>query len=176
MKHFSFPAQFKALYDKSVSLYVSGKRGADTFFNAEEKAFLAANGITPQHMYDYAEDHNGYDGEPGLEQALGIELVRRDYFLNAQGGRGSTAVLDDAKLPAKDDAVHGIAWLPRLLPKARAKLRGELPASLMYCCGGDRKFFKEHDIVPHEFLNLVWRHEKDDGAIVAWVVRRSSGK
>jgi hypothetical protein len=55
MKHFDFPAQFKALYDKAVSLYASGKQGADTFFNAEEKAFLAANGLTPQHMYDYAD-------------------------------------------------------------------------------------------------------------------------
>ena len=173
MKHFSFPAQFKALYDKAVSLYAAGKRGADTFFNPEEKAFLAANGITPQHLYDYAEDHNGYEGEPGFEHALGIELVRRDYFLNAQGGRPSPTVLDDGKLPAKTDTVKGIAWLPRLLPKARAKLRGELPASLMYGCGGDRRFFKEHDILPHEFLNLVWRHEKDDGPIVDWVVRRS---
>jgi hypothetical protein len=176
MKHFSFPTQFKALYDKAVSLYAAGKQGADTFFNADEKAFLAANGITPQHVYDYAEDHNGYGGEPGFEQALGIELVRRDYFLNAQNGRASSTVLDEGKLPAKADAVRGIAWLPRLLPKARAKLRGELPASLMYCCGGDRRFFKEHDILPQEFLNLVWRHENDDAAIVDWVVRRSGGK
>jgi hypothetical protein len=72
--------------------------------------------------------------------------------------------------------VRGIAWLPRLLPKARAKLRGELPESLMYSCGGDRGFFKEHDIQPGEFLNLVWRHETDDAAIVEWVVGRSSAK
>ena len=176
MKHFDFPHQFRTVYDKAVSLYAGGQRGADTFFTADEKAFLAANGITPQHLYDYAEDHNGYDGEPGLLQALGIELVRRDYFLNAQGGRPSTVVLDETTLPAKADAVKGIAWLPRLLPKARAKLRGELPPSLMYCCGGDRRFFKEHDILPAEFLALVWRHEKDDGAIVDWVVRRTGKK
>lgn len=176
MKHFDFPRQFRALYDKAVSLYAQGKRGADTFFTAEEKRFLAANGITPQHLYDYAEDHHGYDGEPGFEQALGIELVRRDYFLNAQHGRASSTVLDESTLPAKTDAVRGIAWLPRLLPKARAKLRGELPSSLMYCCGGDRKFFKEHDILPAEFLALVWRHEKDDNAIVAWVAQRSQAR
>ena len=131
MKHFNFPSQFRDLYEKAVALYAGGKRGADTFFTAEESRFLSDNGITPQHMYDYAEDHNGYDGEPGLEHALGIELVRRDYFLNVQGGRPSSASLDDSKLPAKTDAVRGIAWLPRLFPKARAKLRGELPASLM---------------------------------------------
>ena len=174
MKHFTFPQRFQSLYEKAVGLYKEGRRGADSFFGPEETEFLAANGITPQHMYDYAEDHNGYEGEPGLLQALGIELVRRDYFLNAQGGRASTSTLDETTLPAKADAVRGIAWLPRILPKARAKLRGELPPSLMYCCGGDRKFLKEHDIVPAEFLAIVWRHERDDAAIIDWVARRSS--
>jgi hypothetical protein len=42
----------------------------------------------------------------------------------------------------------------------------------MYCCGGDRRFFKAHDIHPAEFLSLVWRHERNDTAIVEWVVRR----
>ena len=59
------------------------------------------------------------------------------------------------------------------LPKARAKLRGELPPSLMYSCGGDRRFFKEHDILPAEFLNLVWRLDSDE-AIVDWVLRRKA--
>ncbi|MGH7958133.1 MAG: DUF5069 domain-containing protein [Opitutaceae bacterium] len=176
MKNFNFPHQFQAVYDKAVSLYKDGRRGADTFFTAGEKRFLAANGITPQHLYDYAEDHNGYDGEPGLLLALGIEHVRRDYFLNAQGGRTSPTTLDETKLPAKDETVRGIAWLPRLLPKARAKLRGELPPSLMYCCAGDRKFFQEHDILPAEFLSLLWRNEKNDTSIVDWVVRRSTAR
>ena len=176
MKHFNFPLRFRELYERAVALYAEGKRGADSFFTAEEKQFLAANGITPQHMYDYAEDHNGYEGEPGLEQALGIELVRRDYFLNVQGGRASAARLDEGNLPAKTEEVRGIAWLPRLLPKARAKLRGELPPSLMYCCGGDRRFFKERDILPAEFLAVVWRNEKNDSAIVDWVERRSAAK
>jgi hypothetical protein len=174
MKHFEFPDRFRTVYEKAVALYAAGKRGADTFFDRDDKAFLAANGISPQHLYDYAEDHHGYEGQPGLLHALAIELVRRDYFLNVQAGRSSGVTLDDSKLPAKTDAVRGIAWLPRLLPKARAKLRGELPPSLMYCCGGDRKFFKEHDIVPSEFLALVWRHENDEAAIVDWVVRRSA--
>jgi hypothetical protein len=176
MKHYDFPFQFRKLYEKAVSRFAQSHRGADTYFTDEEKAFLAANGITPQTMYDYAEDHNGYNGEPGFEHALAIETVRRDYFLNAQGGRASPTVLDAAKLPAKTDAVRGIAWLPRLFPKALAKLRGELPPSLMYCCGGDRSFFKEHDILPAEFLSLVWRHEKDGGAVVEWVAQRRGAK
>lgn len=173
MKHYDFVQKFHALYDKAAALYAKGQRDAQTFFAADEQPWLAANGLTAQHLYDYAEDQNN-QGEPGYDNALAIEMVRRDYFLNVQGGKPSAAVLDESKMPGKADAIKGIAWLPRILPKARAKLRGELPASLMYCCGGDRNFFKTHDIQPAEFLSLVWRHERDDAAIVDWVVRRSA--
>lgn len=173
MQHYDFPARFRALYDLAVALYAKGQRGADTFFDAGQRAWLAANGLTPQHLYDYAEDHHTYGGEPGPEQALAIETVRRDYFINVQHGRASSAVLDESTLPAKTDAIRGIEWLPRIIPKTKAKLRGELPLSLMYCCGGDRRFFKAHDILPAEFLALVWRHEHNDDAIVDWVVRRA---
>ena len=174
MNHFDFSNRFHAIYNDAVAAFAAGKRGADNLLSAEQRAWLAANGISAQNLYDYAEDHNGYGGEPGFAHALGIELVRRDYFLNAQGGRASTTVLDDTKMPSKTDAVRGIAWLPRLLPKARAKLRGELPPSLMYGCGGDRAFFRQHNILPAEFLALVWRHEKDEAAIVDWVVKRTA--
>lgn len=175
MKNYDFAAQFHALYDKAVGLYAKGQRDAKTYFSPSEQGWLAANGLTAQNLYDYAEDQNGY-GEPGYDQALGIELVRRDYFLSTQGGKASTVVLDESKMPAKSEAVRGIEWLPRLIPKAKAKLHGELPASLMYCCGGDRAFFKKHDILPAEFLALVWRQERDDAAIVDWVLQRSGGK
>jgi len=172
MKHYNFSQQFHALYDKAVSLYAKGQRGAGTFFAPGEIAFLAANGITAQNLYDYAEDHNNYEGAPGYDIALGIELVRRDYFLNVQHGKPSATVLDESKMPAKTAALRGIEWLPRLIPKARAKLRGELPASLMFCCGGDRRFFMQHDILPNEFLTLIWRGG-DDGMIADWVAARS---
>lgn len=173
MNHYDFPPQFRALYDLAVALYAGGQRGADSYFSPTERAFLAAHGLTAQNLYDYAEDHHGYAGEPGPEHALAIELVRRDYFLNVQGGRASGLVLDESRLPPKTDAVHGIAWLPRLIPKALAKLHGELPPTLMYCCGGDRRFFKEHNILPAEFLSLAWRHENQPAAIIDWVRRRS---
>ncbi len=171
MKNYDFAQKFHALYDKAAGLYGGGQRGAGTFFTAEETAWLAANGITPQHLYDYAEDQTNY-GEPGYDNALAIELLRRDYFQNVQGAKKSTAVLAEAALPSKDASIRGIEWLPRLIPKTRAKLRGELPESLMYCCGGDRKFFKASDILPSEFLAVVSRSEKDDGPIVDWVERR----
>ncbi len=175
MKHYDFIARFHALYNQAVTRYAAGHRGAETMFSAEEVALLRENGITAQHMYDYAEDHNNYNGEPGVDIAITIESIRRDYFLNVQGGRPSTTVLDEASLPAKTDSVRGIEWLPRLIPKARAKLRGELPSSLMYCCGGDRRFFKQHDIHPSEFLSLIWRSELNTAAIVDWVAKRSTG-
>ena len=173
MKHYDFAKTFRQLYDKADELYAKGQRGADTLFTAEEGAFLTANGITAQHLYDYAEDHNNYGAEPGYDLALGIESVRRDYFVNSQGGKPSGRTLDESSLPAKDAEVAGIAWLPRIIPKTKAKLRGELPTSLMYCCGGDRRFFKTHDINPVEFLGVVWRNENNDQSIIDWVVSRS---
>jgi len=175
MKHYDFADNFRALYDKAVKLYAAGNRDKAAYFAADEKAFLVANGIGIQAMYDYAEDHSGY-GEPGCDRALAIESVRRDYFLNVQQGKPSSAVLDEAKMPAKTAAVKGIEWLPRLIPKTKAKLRGELPDSLMYSCGGDRRFFKQHDIHPAEFLSLVWRKLDNDGAVIDWVVARSAAK
>ena len=174
MKHYDFGSRFHALYNQAVTRYAAGHRGADTMFTPDEVAFLRENGITAQHMYDYAEDHNNYSGEPGYDVAFAIEMVRRDYFLNVQNGRASATVLNEPSLPAKTDSVRGIEWLPRIIPKTRAKLRGELPASLMYCCGGDRKFFKQHDIHPAEFLSLVWRNENNPDAITDWVVKRSA--
>ncbi|MDB6169120.1 MAG: hypothetical protein JWM88_1984, partial [Verrucomicrobia bacterium] len=123
MKHYEFAAQFRAVYDHAVKLYGKGQRDASAYFDAGQRAFLAANGLTAQYLYDYAEDQlNG--GEPGYDNALAIELVRRDYFLNAQGGVASKKLLDEASLPSKTDAVRGIEWLPRIIPKAKAKLRG----------------------------------------------------
>jgi hypothetical protein len=175
MSHYAFAQTFRTLYDKAVALYAKGASGADTYFTADESAWLVSNGITAQYLYDYAEDQNGY-GEPGYDIALGVELVRRDYFLNVQHGKPTGKISNPNTWPGKDMAVKNIAWLPRILPKARAKLLGELPASMMYGCAGDRKFFKTHDINPVEFLSLVWRNFTNDEAVIEWVVKRSASK
>jgi len=173
MKHHDFAPRLFALHEEAVVRFGAGRRPADAMFDDAEKAWLAQFGVTAQHLFDYAEDQHNY-GEPGAAQAVAIECVRRDYFLHIQKGKPSSRVLEVAKMPAKTDAVDGISWLPRLIPKTKAKLRGELPPELMYCCGGDRKFFQEHDIAPDEFLRVVWSHEDDDAAIVAWVKARRS--
>ncbi len=172
MKHYDFPIHFRELYDHAVALYAKGQRGAETYFDKAQAAWLASNGITPQHLYDYAEDQVG-GGEPGFAHAVLIESARHNYFMNVQHGTASTRVLDESTMPSKTDSVKGIEWLPRIIPKTKAKLRGELPATLMYCCGGDRRFFKAHDIMPSEFLGVVWRNIDNDAAIIDWVVARS---
>ncbi|HMD61501.1 MAG TPA: DUF5069 domain-containing protein [Opitutaceae bacterium] len=172
MKHYDFPAQFRALYDQAVSLYSKGGRGAATYFDKAQVAWLAGNGITPQYMYDYAEDEVS-SGEPGFGHAIAIELCRRSYFLDVQGGKPSGVVLDESTMPAKTDSVRGIEWLPRIIPKGKAKLRGELPENLMYCCGGDRRFFKANNILPAELLGVLWRNGDDDKATVEWVAARA---
>jgi hypothetical protein len=172
MKHYDFPLHFRVLYDRAVVLYAKGQRDAKTYFDKAQMAWLAANGITAQHVYDYAEDENA-GGEPGFGHAVLIESARHNYFMNIQHGRSSSIVLEESRMPLKTDTAHGIEWLPRIIPKAKAKLKGELPASLMYCCGGDRRFFKANDILPSEFLGVVWRNADNDSATVDWVVARS---
>jgi hypothetical protein len=174
MKHYDFPTHFRDLYAKAVGLYAKGQRGAATYFDAVEVAWLTSNGLSPQNLYDYAEDENN-GGEPGFAHALLIENARRKYFHIVQGGKPSGVVLNADSLPAKSESVRGIEWLPRIIPKAKAKLKGELPDTLMYCCGGDRRFFKAHDILPVEFLGLIWQNGDNDAATIDWVVARSSG-
>ena len=62
--------------------------------------------------------------------------------------------------------------LDRLLPKAEAKLRGEMPPELMYVCGGDRKFFRTHQIDPADFLRRVWKARGDYAEIITWVKQK----
>jgi hypothetical protein len=172
MVHYDFHKEFRVIYDKAIRLYESGKRDSEDYFTKIETGFLASIGCTAQEVYDYAEDAVNY-GEPDFDTVIMIQLVRRNYFLLEQKGGHSKVVLDEASLPAKTDEVNGIAWLPRIMPKARAKLRGELPKSLMYDCGGDRRFFKERDIHPAEFLQVIWHAGDNEKAVVDWVSHRS---
>jgi hypothetical protein len=173
MKHYDYQRRIKSLHEKAVRRYGEGCASANGIFSAEEQAELAAMGLQAQAFFDYAEDLTKY-GEPDFETALLIESVRRDYFLHVQQGQPSGVTIDPDQLPGKKEAVRGIEWLPRLIQKAKAKLRGELPDSLMFGCGGDRNFFQQHDLHPSEFLRAVWAYEEDDEALVAWLLERKS--
>lgn len=172
MTHYDFHQKFRQVYDRAIAAYRTGCREAGTLLSHADMEFLASIGSRAQDLFDYAEDAANY-GEPDFETALLVQAVRRDYFLQVQQGKASALVLDADSMPAKTDAVRGIEWLPRIIPKTKAKLRGELPASLMYGCGGDRRFFKQHDIHPAEFMRVVWANESNDTAIIDWVEKRS---
>jgi hypothetical protein len=172
MIHYDFPKNFRDVYQRALASYRDGCRDAASLLSKADLEFAASIGSRAQDFFDYAEDAANY-GEPDFETALLVQSIRRDYFLQVQKGRASSVVLDVDKMPAKTDAVRGIEWLPRIIPKTKAKLRGELPSSLMYGCGGDRRFFKQHDIHPAEFMRVVWAHESNDDAIIAWVETRS---
>lgn len=172
MSNLEYEQQLKTLWEKAVSLYASGQRGSATFFTPEELEFLGSIGHTAQEVYDFAEDQVNY-GEPAFEAFLLIASLRRYYFLHAMDKNPGDKVVDTGDLPPKKDAVRGIEWLPRLIEKARAKLRGEMSDDLMYLCGGDRKFFKKHDIHPADFLQFVMNNFEDDEAIIDFVIRNS---
>ena len=79
-------------------------------------------------------------------------------------------------LPSKSAQLGGFEWLPRIIEKARVKLRGEMPPDLMYCCGGDRAFLREHGIHAADFLHEVWAAGDDTARILAFVRRHAADK
>lgn len=168
----SWEQSFSTLFNAAVEKYNKGAQTASTLVDVEGKAFLKTIGYTDQEFFDFVEDF-ARGGEPTLETALRIAAVRRDYFLQEQKGAFSSKQISVAGLPNKDAVVEGIGWLPRLLPKAEAKLRGEMPPELMYGCGGDRKFFKTHGLDPAEFLQRVWAAKGNSGEVVGWVKSKS---
>jgi hypothetical protein len=162
---------FTSLFHKSVEKYQNGHQKAAGLVDEKGAAFLASIGYTEQEFFDFVED-NAKGGEPTLDTALSVAAVRRDYFHEVQNGTRSRQVIDMATLPSKDAQVEGIDWLPRLIPKAEAKLRGEMPPDLMYGCGGDRRFFRETKVDPAELLRTVWKAKGSHAEIIAWVKKQ----
>ncbi|MEI8315120.1 MAG: DUF5069 domain-containing protein [Verrucomicrobiota bacterium] len=168
MNHYEWADSFRQCYDKAVAAYQSGNRQPVTVFTAAETTFLAGIGCTSQELYDFAEDWC-VSQEPSFATVLLITSARRDYFLTIQKGQPTGRVISMADLPAKDAAVAGFLWLPRQIAKARAKLAGEMPAELMYGCGGDRAFFKRVQCHLADFLRVVWAARDDDQKIIAYI-------
>ena len=164
--------RFSRHFQAAVEKYQKGHRQADGLLDAKGSKFLASIGYTDQEFFDFVEDF-AKGGEPTLETAIEIASVRRDYFLKEQNGTPSTHRISMADLPSKDAEIDGIGWLPRLIPKAEAKLRGEMPPDLMYGCGGDRKFFRNRAIDPAEFLRQVWNANGNQAQVVEWVKLQS---
>ncbi len=165
--------KFRTLFEHKVTSYKKGMRNADAMFSHEEKDFLRALGATPQEIFDFVEDWCE-DGEPELEMAIAITKIRMDYFLNAQQGQYSKIVKNTDLFPPREASLAGLEWFPRIIEKARAKLRGELPSDLMFSCGGDRRFLKKVNVAPAEFLQVVWEAADNVDHIVKFVKDRST--
>jgi len=108
-------------------------------------------------------------GDFDFETVLADTDIRRRYFIEVMGGKSTGRIVPMHQLPAKSAKVDGIAWLPRLIAKARIKLRGEMDPDLMYTCTGDRPFLRDHHMTLPQFLQLVWDEGDADQAIVGTV-------
>lgn len=146
---------FRSLHGKAVAHYRAGERSADGLFDGGERDFLAGIGLKPIFLFDHAEDFCSR-GEPDYDTTLLIAAVRRDYFLTVQKGVWTDERFDIEGLPAREDEFRGIAWLPRIVPKAWGFIVGSLPEDIMYDCGGDRKFLASWRVHPADFLRAAW--------------------
>ncbi len=168
MNHYHWQDTFLALFDKCLAHHRGGKTNWSTWYSEADLAFLASIGHKPGEFFDFVDDFaNGGGVSPA--SALLIAAVRRDYFTTIQKNQWSPRFVAPSELPAKTAAVDGITWLPRVLAKARAKLRGEMDPDTMFGCGGDRDFFTRHDIHPADFLRHVWSAGDDDAKVISWV-------
>ncbi len=147
-------------------------RGAHRIFSESDTAFLVSLGATANELYDYVEDWCEA-GEPSWETVLAIAAVRYEYVMSEQRGRGFTPVSGAGAIPSGWSSLGGVRWLPRIIAKARAKLRGELPPGLMYACGADRPFLRGVGLHPAEFLRLVWEAGDNDQKILERVQQES---
>ncbi len=170
MQNFTWDQTFRALFDRCVAAYKGGNSDFQSYFSESDLGFLREIGSKPREFYDFVEDHVDY-GEPSVEAAILIASVRRDYLHTIMKGEHSTHEISASDLPAKDAELEGVRWLPRILRKAQAKLRGDLHPEMMFSCGGDRAFLKQHDIHPADFLRVVWAadHGNDADRVLAYV-------
>ena len=158
-------AQLRETYDQAVRRFEQGQRGPETVIGQDALAFLDSIGTSAQELYDFVEDWVE-DGEPDFETVAAITDVRRSYFLTVQEGKPSEKMISSATLPSGYAELGGYRWLPRIIAKARAKLRGELSSDIMFGCGADRPFLRSVNMGPAEFLNTVWNAGTDDQMIL----------
>lgn len=164
--------EFRNVWERGIAAWKAARRTAKTMFDAKDSAFLAGSGCTTQELFDFVDDCLGY-GDFDFETVLEVTAIRREYFLNVMHGKPSGRVVQMSELPAKSAMVDGIAWLPRLIAKARIKLRGEMNPDLMYGCAGDRPFLREHGMTLPQFLQLV-RDKGDDNRAIVEAVKKAA--
>ena len=170
MNDLTWDTTFCELFERCAKLHRGGDTRAVNWYTEADKTFLDSIGCTTQEFFDFVDDHCRYGAEgPTPETSLLIAAVRRDYFRVVQKGQRTGKTVPPSELPPKPAAVDGIPWLPRLIVKARAKLRGEMDPDTMFGCGGDRAFFEQHKLHPADFLRVAWAAGDDDRKIIDFV-------
>lgn len=168
MSNYQWDSHFCELFERCLARYRSGDTDFTGYYSDGDTALLTSIGYKPREFFDFVEDF-GDGGEPSLTTAVMIASVRRDYLRVVMNGQLSDHEVTPDQLPAKDSVHEGFVWLPRILVKARAKLRGELHPDIMFSCGGDRRFLRDNDVAPADFLRAVWAAGDDDEKVVAFL-------
>lgn len=167
---YHWATRFGELFVSCCDEYEEGNKNFEEWFDDDDLEFLSSIGCKPRELFDFIEDCCASDGdEPTPETALLVAAVRRDYFLVEQCGKPSDKVVTADQLPGKKEELGGVPWLPRIIAKAEAKLRGEMDPDIMYGCGGDRAFLSEFGIHPADFLRVVWAAKGDKARIERFV-------
>ncbi len=157
---------FIDLFNRCVQRYSSGDKEFNAYYADEDQILLNEIGCRRREFFDFVEDYVDEDDGPAATTALLVAAARRDYFHVVMNGKLSEPKIDRENIPTFGDELDGMTYLPRILAKARGKLAGELDPDLMYGCGGDRKFLREHgDIHPADFLRHVWAAGDDDAKV-----------
>ena len=123
--------QFRDLFITGVERHKTGRQSPDTMFGADEIQFLESIGCSSQEMFDFCDDYVRWD-DVIYDHVEELQAVRYEHFVEELDSQPAAHRMEMHEFPAKADEVEGIAWLPRLIVKARAKLAGQLPADLMY--------------------------------------------
>lgn len=165
MNHQDWKTEFRNVWDRAIAAWKAGRKTARTMFEPADVAFLATIGCSTQELFDFVDDSLDYD-DVDFETVLAVTVIRREYFLGVMHGKPTGRVVEMSELPAKSAEFDGIAWLPRLIVKARTKLRGEMNPDLMYGCAGDRPFLRKHRMTLPGFLQLVREKGDNDRAII----------
>ena len=103
----NWKTQFREVFDAGVQRRKEGCNEPVAMFESAELAFMDSIGCTAQ-------------------------AVRYEHFVEELDSQPACHRMEMDEFPPKDAEVEGIAWLPRLIVKTRAKLAGQLPADLMY--------------------------------------------
>lgn len=166
--------QLLELFRRCLTEYKSGNTDFNSYYSKEDLSLLASIGYKPRELFDFIEDL-GDEGVPSESTTLLIAAVRRDYFIAVQDRQHSNKEITRDDVPAFNEKLSDIAYLPRIITKARAKLKGELDPDIMFYCGGDRKFLKDHGNIPAaDFLRNVWAAGTDDLKIANYVKNYSA--